>query len=304
MLRIRTKTTGTYPVYETAVDDDGNLVTVTGTLSLKVYDGANTLLTTITPTITNSVFNASIPVATLPKLDTYSLVWSGLVGGVATEWTTSLELCGGYLFEIAELRAFDRAFTDTAKYPSELLRKVRTWVEDTIEGELAARGAFVPRGRRVKLSGSSPDLNRGYFPLMYGNDYRDLIVPNFELRSLYSASIDGLNLTQTELDGIVCVDNVLFRSAGIQFPAWPHGKNNINVHYTHGYDKPAGAITRAALILAREYLVKSDLPARASATSIGDQLFRITIAGRDGITGIPDVDAAIAQFGRASVAIG
>ena len=304
MLRIKQKTSGVYAVSETAVDDDGSLVVVTGPFSLRVYDGANVLLTTLTPTVTDSVFSASIPVATLTKLDEYKLVWSGTVDGVVTEWSTTLELCGGYLFEIAELRAFDRAFADAAKFPSAYLRKVRTWVEDMIEGDHAARVAFVNRGARVTMSGNSPDLNKGYYPLLYGNDYRSLIVPHYVVDSIYSASINGTALTQSEIDAISIDDNTLFRSAGVQWPAWPFGKNNLSFHYVHGYDSVPGAVTRAALILAREYLVKSDLPARATATSIGDQLFRVTIAGRDGVTGIPDVDAVIEQFGRRSVALG
>jgi hypothetical protein len=304
MLRLKLKTAGTYAISENATDDDGNLVTASAPYSLKVYDGADALLTTITPTHVAGVFSASIPVATLPKLDSYRLVWSGVVGGVTTEWTTPLDLAGGYIFEIAELRAFDRAFTDTVKFPTAKLRDVRIAVEDVLESDTAARVAFVPRGRRVTLSGNSPDLNRGYYPLMYGNDYRELIVPNYEVRSLYSGSLNGIAFTQDELDGIVPRDNTLWRAAGVTFPSWSYGVNNIKLHYVHGYERPSGAITRAALILAREYLVKSDLPARASATSIGDQLFRLTIAGRDGITGIPDVDAAISQFGRSSSLIG
>jgi hypothetical protein len=304
MLRIKQKATGSY-VFETLYyDDDGVHQNVTAPVSLTIKDGAGTTIHTATPSLHAGHLDYTVATTVLPKLDTYQFIHTGMVGAEQVTWTEDVEICGGYLFEIAELRAFDRAFLDVDKYPTATLRKVRTWVEDTIEGDNAARVAFVPRGRRVTLSGSSPDLNRGYYPLLYGNDYRELIVPNFAVRSLYSASVDGLNLTQTELDGITCLDNILFRSAGIAFPAWPFGKNNIKVHYTHGFDKPVGAIRRAALILAREYLVKSDLPARASATTIGDQLFRITIAGRDGVTGIPDVDAAIAQFGRASAAIG
>lgn len=304
MLRIKQKSAGVYSVSETAVDDDGAPVAITSPYSLKIYDGANTLLATQTPTVTGSVFSADIPVATLPKLDTYTLVWSATVAGVLNEWSTSLDLCGGYLFEIADLRSFDRAFADTTRYPTETLRKVRTWVEDLIEGKHAARVAFVKRGRRVVMSGNSPDLNKGFYPLLYGNDFRDLIVPDFEVRSLYSASINSVALTDTELAGIAINDNILYRGAGVQWPAWPYGKNNLSFHYVHGRDRVPGAITRAALLLAREYLVKSDLPARATATSIGDQLFRVTIAGRDGVTGIPDVDAAIEQFGRTSANIG
>lgn len=307
MLRLKKKTVGSYTFESLYYDDDGVHTNVFAPLTLTVRDGAGTSIYTTPPTLHAGHADSSIPVATLDKLDTYTFTYTGFLDNQNTKpvsWTDVVEIVGGYLFEIAELRAFDRAFLDTAKYPTSLLRDVRTSVENVIEGDTAARVAFVPRGRRVTLSGNSPDLNRGYYPLYYGNDYRELTVPNYEVRSLYSGSLNGVAFTQTELDDIIPNDNTLFRSSGVAFPAWSFGKNNIKLHYVHGYDRPAGAITRAALILAREFLVKSDLPARASATSIGDQLFRITIAGRDGITGIPDVDAAIAQFGRASSLIG
>lgn len=304
MYRVKQQTTGSYTFTETPVDDDGVAVTPTGPFTAKVYDGAGVLITSPTATFTGGKFTASVAYTLLPKLDTYTIVWSGTLSGVITEWTSVVELCGGYLFEIAELRAQDRAFADTVKFPTADLRKVRNWVEDVIEGSRAAQVAFVPRGTRVSLDGTSPDFTRGYSPLLYGNDYRQLIAPNFNIRTLYSASINGTALTQTEIGDIAVADNVLWRSAGVHWPAWSFGKNNVSLHYSHGYDRPPGAITRAALILAREYLIKSDLPGRATATSIGDQIFRLTIAGRDGVTGIPDVDAAIEQFGRKGYAVG
>ena len=65
-----------------------------------------------------------------------------------------------------------------------------------------------------------------------------------------------------------------------------------------------GPIARAAVILCREYLAATELPGRATATSIGDQMFRLTVAGRDGATGLPEVDSAVEQFGRRKYGIG
>lgn len=304
MTRVKQKTSGSYSFSSSFFDDDGIKQTITTATSLTVRDGAGSSVFTGTPTISSGALTADVPVANLPKLDTYTLTWAGSVGSTAVSWTDSTDLVGGYLFELADLRALDRAFTALDKYPTAALKVVRDQVEDVIEGPRAAQVAFVPRGRRVTLDGNAPDLNRGYFPLMYGTDFRDLIAPDFEISSLYSAAINGTALTVNELASVSISDNVLHRSAGVQWPAWPFGRNNIELHYVHGYDRTPGAITRAALILAREYLVKSDLPGRATATSIGDQMFRLTIAGRDGYTGIPDVDAAIDQFGRKGYGIG
>lgn len=286
MLRIKQRTTGAYALTATAVDDDG-VVQHVDSPSITVKDGAGTTVATGTPSANNQhVLSFSLTASLLPKLDTYSVIWSGTIGGNAWSWTDELELCGGYLFEIADLRAMDRAFENTTKYPTATLRQIRTWAEQTIEGKRAARVAFVPRSNRAKVS-VTQDYSTG------------LILPDFAVRKIHSLSVDGVAWTQTEIDTLTIEDNIVWNDAG-----WIAGNANIEVHYEHGHDIPAGPVTRAALLLAREYLLKSELPSRATATSIGDQWFRINVAGRDGVTGLPEVDAVIDQFGRKFYGIG
>ena len=306
MSRVKKQETGSYTFESSYFDDNGVETDVKAPATVTVRDGAGATVYTGTPTVSSGKLSISVPVASLPKLDLYKFTYAAKTdpGSVDVSWTDTVELVGGYLFELPALRAMDRAFSDQTKYPTTLLKEVRTWVEDVIEGPRAAQVSFVPRGRRVILDGNSPDPSSTYYPLTYGNDYRDLIVPDFQVRELYSASVDNVALTQAEIDQVRISDNILQRTSTARWPVWPYGRSNIQLHYKHGMDRAPGAITRAALILAREYLVKSDLPGRATATSIGDQLFRLTIAGRDGVTGIPDVDAAIDQFGRKGYGIG
>lgn len=304
MNRIKKRSVGTYTFTATAENEDGVAQTIVAPVTVTIRDGAGTTVVTDTPTISAGKLVYDCNAALLDTLDIYEITWTGVVGGESQAWVTEVEIVGGYLFEIADLRKQDRAFADTTKYPTETLREIRYWVEDVIEGSRAAQVAFVPRGRRVKVSGSSPDLRLGYNPLLYGTDYRGLQLPDFNIREVYSLTINDYTLTAEELAEVRIDDNWLYRTAGVQWPAWPTGNRNISVYYEHGFDRAPGAITRAALMLAREYLVKSDLPGRATATSIGDQMFRLTIAGRDGVTGIPEVDAAIDQFGRKGYGLG
>lgn len=305
MIRVKRQYTGNYAFTEVAVNDDGETVTPVAPFVAKIYNGSGTLTSTHSSiTCTAGVFSHEFDHSLFPLLDSYTIVWSGYIDGTKYEWLTDVELVGGFHFEIAELRALDRVFKDTTKYPSAYLREVRTAAEQTIEGPRAAQVAFVPRGARAKLTGTSPDLSRGYNPLVYGADYRGLQVEDFEVRELYSVSINGTALTGDEIDAITVDDNMLWRSAGVQYPAWPFGHRNITVHYEHGRDRAPMPIKRAALALAKEYLVESPIPSRATATSIGDQMFRLTIAGRDGITGMPIVDAAIKDWGRSGYGIG
>jgi hypothetical protein len=288
--RIKRRTVGTYEFTATAEDENGHAQHISAPATVTIRDGAGTVVVTDTPTIHAGKLKYVANAALMPRLDTYTITWTGVVDTESQSWVTQVELVGGYLFEISDLRGYDRAFQDTNKFPVETLRQVRAWVEDVIEGPQAADVAFVPRGRRVSIDGHSRYENRAW----------GLDVPDYLVRSVYSASVDGVAFTNSQLLALICDDDTIWRPDTF----WKEGIKNVSLHYEFGYDAAPGAITRAALLLAREYLVKSDLPSRATATSIGDQYFRLTIAGRDGTTGLPDVDAAIAQFGRKSYVVG
>ena len=69
-------------------------------------------------------------------------------------------------------------------------------------------------------------------------------------------------------------------------------------------DAPAGPVAQAAMLLAREYLVRSVLSSRATVESTDVGFFRVSVAGRDRPTGIPEVDAVIERFGRSRPLVG
>lgn len=286
MQRLMFATQGTYEITVSTVNDEGQIVTPVAPFSVTVYDGSGAEIATGTPTHTDGVFTYDIPTSAVTYLDVLQAVWTASdADGALMQWASSVEIVGGFLFEIADLRNQDRTFT-LDKYPSPVLREVRSWVEDVIEGPRAANVAFVPRASRITIDGSGTHA---------------LPLPNLDVREVYAVTVNGTAWSEDDLAQITPADGLLFLEWG---KVWPGGKRNITLHYSHGLDRPPGAITRAGLMLAREYLVKSDVPGRATATSIGDQLFRLTIAGRDGVTGIPDVDAAIDQFGRKTYTVG
>lgn len=286
MQRLMFATQGAYEITVSTVNDEGQIVTPVAPFSVTVYDGAGAQVDAGTPTYSHGVLTYQIPASAVPHLDALRAVWDASDdNGGALRWFSDAEIVGGFMFEIADLRDQDRTFT-LDKYPSPVLREVRSWVEDVIEGPRAANVAFVPRSARITIDGSGTHT---------------LPLPNLDVREVYAVTVNGTAWTEAELAQITPADGLLFLEWG---KIWPGGKRNITLHYSHGLDRPPGAITRAGLMLAREYLVKSDVPGRATATSIGDQLFRLTIAGRDGVTGIPDVDAAIDQFGRKTYTVG
>lgn|GEM_PF-1469402 len=302
MERIKQTAAGTYTLAVSTLDDSGAVPTVTAP-AVVVTDGAGVALTGLpAPSVSSGSISVSIPVASMPKLDVYHCEWTGTVSGKTASWPSDHELVGGHLCEIAAIRASDSAFADPVRFPTATLRAVRDSVADMLEGDRYGRVNFAPRGLRRTINGSGPDFFRGYTPLLYGHEVRKLQLPDVAVTKLYSCNIFGVDLTSDELATIVVGDSFLYRSA--MYPPWPFGVQNIALHYVAGYARTPGPISRAATLLCREYLIASPLPSRATATSIGDQMFRVTVAGRDGATGIPDIDSAVEQFGRKHYVVG
>ena len=299
MDRFKQVAAGSYAISVATALEDGTTPTVTSP-SVAITDGAGVAVTSGTPTYANGLLTFSVSAALLTNLDTYHCAWTGTQSAAAASWSSDFELQGNYICEIVDIRNSDRAFTDAVKYPLALLRSVRSAAQDMLHR--AARVSFVPRGRRVVVDGSAPDFFRGYTPLLYGQDTRKLMLPDVAVTRLYSGTMNGVDLTVDDLSTITVDDCLLYRSA--MYPPWPFGRQNISLHYVHGLTTVPGPIARAAVILCREYLVGTDLPGRATATSIGDQMFRLTIAGRDGATGLPEVDSAVDQFGRHRYGVG
>lgn len=183
---------------------------------------------------------------------------------------------GAHLCTIAQVRAADRALADTAKYPDAKITEAIETAEQTIEQ--AAHVAFIPHERTYTTLGSGTAR---------------LLLPDNAIRAVTSVMVGGVALTEAELAALVvrewgAIDRSVIWTADAA----------IVVTYQHGLDTPPGPIMKSCIILAVEELIPSAIPARATATTVGDQMYRITVAGRDGETGIPYVDTAIARFGR------
>lgn len=179
---------------------------------------------------------------------------------------------GPHLCTIADVRAADRALADTAKYPDARIIAAIETAEENLERE--AHVAFIPRTCTYTTVGDGGTR---------------LSLPHCAIRSLTSATVGGTALLAT----------IVVREWGALDYAlgWTKDKTVVVV-YEHGEDAPPAPIVRSCVILAVEELIPSSIPARATATTIGDQMFRVTVAGRDGAFGIPYVDTAIKRFGR------
>ena len=293
MDRFRQQTVGTYPLVVTTIDPLTEVAAAaSGSLGLTIYDGSGAQVYTGTPVVIGTTLTANVPVASLPLLDTYSAVWTGTASGGPTTWHSFFEICGGFLFEIADFRVWDPSFADTAKFPMAMLRAARVAGEQRFEK--AARVAFVPRCARVTR------YAKGYpMPIGYGIGYdagvRRLETHYNRVRSLRSVSLNGVAMSPSDLA------NLDFTEWGaIDQPAGSYWLDTtlVTIVLEHGYDFAPAPVATAAMILAREYVFRSALSSRATVEATDVGFFRLSVAGPGRPTGIPEVDAAVAEFGR------
>lgn len=218
------------------------------------------------------IYSADVP-GDMETLDTYSVTWTWPNG---QSRRSSFDLVGGFLFSIAELRAFDPVLADEVKYPADSIRGVRDVVEDRFA---AATGiAFAPRGGRAWLSG------RGG---------RKLVLPDRDARVLVRIRVDGVALSPDEMARVhLHPYGVLEREGGV----WPPGVRNVEVLYERGFPEPPTPVKRAGLRYAKHLLVSSPYDDRATAMFTDAGGFRLTVAGRDGPTGLPEVDAVLREY--------
>lgn len=279
MERLRLVTSGTYSLEVATPDEAGALFTSTTPWSIAIKDGAGAAVLAATPAtgkVSGITYEADH--AILDALDTYVCTWTGMKSTAAKEWQSIVELCGGYLFETSEMRAFDGAFASSTTYPEAKMRAARTAAEQRLEK--ACRVAFVPRARRVVLA---------------GNDSPTLFLPDNSVRSVTSLSVDGTAFTADELAALDVREwGRLTRGDGYAFDDGAV----VAIFYEHGLDYPDAPVVQAAMLLAREYLVRSALSSRATVEATDVGFFRVSVAGPDRPTGIPEVDAVITDFGR------
>jgi hypothetical protein len=230
------------------------------------------------PGATTGTYRCTVP-ADLQVLDVYDVTWTWAVPNPDQVRSTQFELVGSHLFALAELRASDPDFVSATAYPSDAITRVRTEVEEAFARW--ARVSFTLLGARKTLSGDGTAT---------------LLLPHRRPVTIVSATVDDVVLTTTELGDITPEHTgIVERDADV----WGDGTHNVEILYEHGYRTPPGLIKDKAMKYVRSLLTASPFPDRATATLSELGSFRITQAGRDGWTGIPDVDAAIAQFGYA-----
>lgn len=275
--RIAVRRAGSYTLTATAYDPAGDPAEISAPVSVTMRDSLGNLIEAAggVPAIEAGVLTHIFPHTALEHLGVYDVIWTGVVEGQAQEWVTRFELVGDFYYTLAELRASDSSYDDEISYPDAKLSEAREWAESTFEHEKACAVAFVPRAATERI-----------------------VVPRWDkalrlkwpaIRRVVALKIDGVTESFT---GLAVGDRTVKR-----FEGWNAG-SVVEITYEHGYDAPNPQVRKAALMLAKEYLVDSALSSRATAESTDVGFYRLSIAGPDGRTGIPYVDAVIADNRR------
>lgn len=201
-------------------------------------------------------------------LDTLTAAWTATINGAAQTVRTQVEIVGGFLCSLADLRALD-PLQNTTEYTTARLLRARTQAEVAIEKWC---GAFVPRYRYRTFAGVRDTL------LNVGDPY---------VTSVRSASVYGTALTETVLDAII-VDG-----------SWITGMSNwypgpVAVGYEYGRPFAPADAARPTALLARWYLVESPTDDRYTSISNDFGTFTLTTPGvRGAYTALPEVNAFI-----------
>ena len=293
MDRIRQQSSGDYALSVVTIDPATEApCTATGDLGLVVYDGDGVQVFTGEAIGGEGVLTAAIPVASMPLLDTYVCAWSGTASGEPTSWTSRVEVCGGYLYEIADFRSYSPEFADVVKFPAAMLRAARVAGEQRFEKH--ARVAYVPRGGRW-----SGYIKGHPVPIGYGIGYeagcQRLETQFNRVRCLRAVTQNGVAMAPADLALLHPLEwGAIDRQPG---DYWLDGQQ-IKVTLEHGYDAPPEPVSTAVMILAREYIFRTALSSRATVEATDVGFFRLSVAGPGRPTGIPEVDTAILEFGR------
>lgn len=237
---------------------------------------------TVTEPLDTGELSIDLPAAAFDALDTLHVEWTIARPSGDQVVTAQVQVVGGFLYEARQLRArYPKELGDASKFTPATVRENRDQIHDLFDD--ACYVSFVPAARRVRYEGIWSQL---------------LPLEDLEIIAVREILIDGVALTVEELAEVTVLADTghLIRSAG-----WCNGtRKTVEVLYEHGLPSVPGDIEYAAMLLAKNTIQPSSTPSRATSISTDNGSFRLSTAGRDGRTGIPEVDAALERYGAGS----
>ena len=195
----------------------------------------------------------------VPAPNVVRVRWLDADGGELHD--TYVEVVSSHYFRLAALRSYGDGRDEFHRLSDEVLYQARQAATEVFEE--AANRSFVHRLGRTK------DYGRDGLLQLAHNDVYELVTPGYALASDSQCTRDS--------------------HAG-PYPAW--------VSYKYGCQTVPAQVSRAVLELAAYMLRPTNRPIGATGESTDAGYIHFTTAGRDGATDIPEVNAAVEQFGR------
>ncbi len=252
----------TFYVGTTATDADGAV-----TVDITRADG--TVFATDAATTLVSVGSGTYRYTLAPQsaLEYFTLRWEGTFGGVVQHITTHVEIVGGFIVGLADIRALE-GLTNTTTFPNARLDEVRQQFEDKAEEFCGV--AFVPRFEREVLDGTSSSAIHLLHP---------------RPRTVLSAKLDGVAQTGTATWDLY-EDGFVIRDSG----TFPWGRRNVEITYEHGLDEPDTDLREAALTAIRAKLLGDRGGIPQGVTQLATDAGVMTFGRPSRPTGIREVD--------------
>lgn len=195
--------------------------------------------------------------------DSVKIEWLTTSSSKEAAFISYAEVVSRHYFSLDQLLDDGPGQDDFSEYSVEVLFAARQAATDVFEQ--ASRRSFVHRVGRTK------DYGRDDFIQLDHGDVYELLTSGY-------VQVSG---SQLERDR---------RYAPSPYPKW--------IEYLYGSDTMPVEVSRAVLSLAAYTLRPSNRPLGATGQSSDAGYIHFTVAGRDGATAIPEVNAAIKQFGR------
>lgn len=246
---------------------DGDPTDATGDVDVTVESIDGTPITTDTATSTGDTgeYYFTLDTTTTADLNLLKVTWDATVDGLAQQIVEWVDVAGGFLFTLAEARQVDGL--DGTKFTDNQIAEGRTLVETALEKALGF--ACVPRYAYETVTTYQRDTT-----LRLGNPY---------VRSV--RTVDG-----AATDATVSGSRQLYLTSG-----WDEGR--IVVGYEHGLDYPPPEISRAALLLARSWLIDGPVDDRVTTMTNEDGTFNLFTPALRGVRfDLPEVQAVVNEY--------
>lgn len=231
----------------TATDNDPTTPTVTVTRA----DGTALASAQSTTADGTGVYYYELTPTQCNRVDTLTVALVGTWGGTEQTFTHTVEVRGAHLFTLAEARSFDSsAMSNTSTYPALAILEERERITELLESWTNV--SWVPRHYRATFPGTGG---------------RDIRADHWQVTELIAASIGGTSVTVSDVT-LSQEAGILHHETGVWTAGTPSNPRNVVLEYQHGYDRAYG-VTRIALLLLRDRLVKSAVP-EGALSSVGD----------------------------------